>query len=301
MIIAVTGSTGMVGTALCDALADDGHLVRRLVRREVRDSEREIHWDPRGLTIDAAELEGLDAVVHLAGENLAARRWNEKVKQEIRDSRVQGTRLLAEAIAGLSQKPDVFVSASAVGYYGDRGDERLDESSPPGEGFLAEVCRAWESATTPAVEAGIRVVNPRLGVVLSPRGGALAKMRLPFQLGLGGVIGSGRQYMSWITLDDLVASISFSLSTASLRGPVNAVAPAPITNREFTKTLGRVLGRPTIMPMPAFAARLAFGEMANEMLLSGARVEPGVLTAAGFTFRHPALEPALRELFGRGK
>jgi uncharacterized protein (TIGR01777 family) len=299
MIVAVTGSTGLVGAALIEALERRDHLVRRLVRHDVRDSEREIRWDPAAGTIDAGELDGLDAVVHLAGENLAAQRWNDQVKQEIRDSRIQGTRLLSGALAKLTNKPDVLVSASAIGFYGDRGDEPVDESSPPGSGFLADVCREWEAATEPARAAGIRVVNLRLGVVLSPRGGALAKMLLPFKLGVGGVIGSGRQFWSWIALDDLVAAIQFALQNAALAGPVNAVAPSPVTNREFTKTLGRVLRRPTVFPMPAFAARLALGEMANEMLLSGVRVEPRVLTSAGFSFQHPQLEPALRAMLQR--
>ncbi|MEX2317088.1 MAG: TIGR01777 family oxidoreductase [Pirellulales bacterium] len=299
MIVAITGSTGLVGSALVESLERGGHLVRRLVRREVRDSEREIRWDPAASTIDAGELEGIDGVVHLAGENLAAHRWNEKVKREIRDSRVQGTRLLAETLAKLANKPDVFVSASAIGYYGDRGEQPVDESSPPASGFLADVCREWEAATQAARDAGIRVVNLRLGVVLSPRGGALVKMLLPFKLGVGGVIGSGRQVWSWIALDDLVAAIEFALANAALAGPVNAVAPEPVTNREFTKTLGRVLRRPTVLPMPAFAARLALGEMADEMLLAGVRVEPRVLRSAGFAFQHPRLEPALRHLLNR--
>ncbi len=300
MIVAVSGSTGLVGSALVRALEADDHLVRRLVRREVRDSEREIRWDPAAGTIDAAELDALDAVVHLAGENLAAHRWSAQVKEEIRDSRVQGTQLLAETLAGLKNKPDVLVSASAIGFYGDRGAEPVDESSPPGEGFLAGLCRKWEGATQPAFAAGIRVVNMRLGVVLSPQGGALAKMLLPFKLGAGGVIGSGRQVWSWITLDDLVRSILFVLTQRDLCGPVNAVCAGAVTNREFTKALGCVLHRPTILPLPAFAARLALGEMADEMLLAGVRAEPRVLTGAGFAFEHPQLEPALREILKSG-
>ncbi len=299
MIIAVTGSTGLVGSALVTALEADGHLVRTLVRREVRDSEREIRWDPAAGTIDAAELNGLDAIVHLAGENLAAKRWNERFKQEIRDSRVLGTRLLAETLAKLPNKPDVFVSASAVGFYGDQGDAAVDETAANGGGFLADVCREWEAATQPARDAGIRVVNLRLGVVLSPDSGALAKMLTPFKLGLGGVIGSGQQVWSWIALVDLVAAIRFALENTSLAGPVNAVAPQPATNREFTKTLGAVLSRPTIFPMPAFVARLALGEMADEMLLSSIRVEPRKLLDAGFSFQQPQLDGALRNELGR--
>jgi uncharacterized protein (TIGR01777 family) len=294
MIIAVTGASGLVGSALVSALEADGHLVRRLVRRDVQDGDREIRWDPAAGTIDAAELEGIDAVVHLAGENLAARRWNTSVKQEIRESRVRGTRLLAETLAALVNKPEVLVSASGVGYYGDRGADVVDESSPLGTGFLADVCRDWEAATEPARQSGIRVVNLRTGVVIAAQGGALAKMLFPFKLGLGGVIGSGRQYWSWIALDDLVSAIKLALENGALAGPVNAASPEPVTNREFTKTLGRALGRPTIFPMPAFAARLVLGEMADEMLLASTRVAPRVLLQAGFAFRFPRLETALR-------
>jgi uncharacterized protein len=296
MIIAVTGSSGMIGTALVEALDAEGQLMRRVVRGPTGDGRHEIRWDPSGGTIDAAELSGVDAVVHLAGEGIADHRWTDSVKARIRDSRVQGTRLLCETLASLSVKPSVLVSASAVGYYGDRAEELVDESSPPGSGFLAEVCQQWEAATHPARDADIRVVNLRIGVVLSKQGGALAKMLTPFRLGMGGVIGSGRQYISWITLEDLVRVIQFALHAAVLCGPVNAVTPQPVTNREFTKSLGRVLGRPTIFPMPAAAARLAFGEMADEMLLGGARVAPSALETAGFDFKYPQLEPALRHV-----
>jgi uncharacterized protein (TIGR01777 family) len=296
MIIAVTGSSGLVGTALVEALEADGHLVRRMVRRQVRDGEHEIRWDPAGGTIDAAELANVDAVVHLAGENLAAHRWTESFKREILESRVRGTDLLCRTLAGLAVKPSVLVSASAVGYYGDRGDELVDESSSAGRGFLADVCQQWEAATKPARDANVRVVNLRLGVVLSRDGGALAQMLTPFKLGAGGVIGGGEQYISWIAIDDLVRVIEFALTGAALCGPVNAVAPRAVTNREFTKTLGRVLGRPTVLPMPAFAARMAFGEMADEMLLSSTRVEPRVLMNDRFEFEYPELEAALRHV-----
>jgi uncharacterized protein (TIGR01777 family) len=295
MIIAITGSTGLVGTALIKALEADGHTIRRVVRRP-GDNATDIRWDPAAGTIDAAGFNGVDAVVHLAGESVAAHRWTAKVKQEIRDSRVRGTRLLCDTLAALAEKPSILVSASAIGYYGDRGNERIHESSPPGRGFLAEVCQQWEAATQPARDANIRVVNLRIGVVLDPKGGALKSMLTPFRLGVGGVIGNGRQYFSWIALDDLVRIIQFTLHASALSGPVNATAPHPVTNREFTKTLGRVLGRPTIFPMPAFAARLAFGEMAEEMFLSGARIEPDVLTGARFDFAYPQLELALRHL-----
>jgi uncharacterized protein len=296
MIIAVTGSTGLVGSALVTALEARGHLVRRLVRGNISDGDHEIRWNPDQGEIDAAELNGIDGVVHLAGENIAGGRWTESFKRRILESRTKGTRLLAETLAGLEMKPTVLVSASAIGYYGNRHDEEVDELAPSGNGFLAEVCREWEAATEPAHDAGIRVVKLRIGPVLSPKGGALAKMLTPFKLGLGGVIGSGRQYFSWIALDDVVNAIVFAVENESLVGPVNAVAPGAVTNRDFTKTLGRVLGRPTIFPMPAFAARLAFGEMADEMLLGGVKVAPHELIKTGFPFEYPQLEPALRHL-----
>ncbi len=286
----------MVGSALVAALEGQGHLVRRLVRHDVKDAEREVYWNPDAGEIDAAELNGVDAVVHLAGENIAGRRWNQDFKRRILESRTRGTKLLAHTLANLEMKPSVLVSASATGYYGNRGDEEIDELAPSGNGFLAEVCREWEAAAQSAHEAGIRLVKLRIGPVLSPLGGALQKMLPPFKMGLGGVIGSGEQYFSWITLDDLVSAIEFALETELLIGPVNAVSPHAVTNREFTKALGRVLGRPTIFPMPAFAARLAFGEMADEMLIGGVRVAPHELIQAGFPFGYPQLEPALRHL-----
>jgi uncharacterized protein len=299
MIIAVTGSTGMVGTELVPALERDGHLVRRIVRGEIRDADQEISWDPATGKIDAQELNGIDAVIHLAGENIAGKRWSADFKRKILDSRTQGTRLLCDALAALDMKPAVLISASATGFYGSRGEELVDESSPAGSGFLAEVCREWEAATQKARDAEIRVVNLRIGPVLSPKGGALAKMLPPFKAGLGGVVGSGKQYLSWIALDDVVSAIQFALQSGQLSGPVNAVTPGAVTNYEFTKTLGRVLSRPTIFPMPAFAARLAFGEMADEMLLGGVRVEPRALTAAGFKFAYPQLESALQHLLAK--
>jgi hypothetical protein len=246
--------------------------------------------------LNPAELEGFDGVVHLAGESIAAGRWTEKKKRRIRDSRVRGTRLLAESLAGLQNPPRVFVGASAMGYYGDRGEEVLREESAPGTLFLSAVCREWESAAQPLSARGVRVVHARFGLVLGSSGGALAKMLPPFRLGLGGVLGRGDQYMSWISLDDAVGALLHALSTESLSGPVNAASPAPVTNREFTKTLGRVLGRPTIFPLPAWAARLIFGQMAEELLLASARLEPAKLLKTGFTFRHPDLETALRHV-----
>jgi uncharacterized protein (TIGR01777 family) len=292
MNILVTGSTGLVGRALVPFLSTGGHEVRRLDRKD---------WDPEGGCLDPGSLENLDAVVHLAGENIAASRWTASRKARIRTSRIQGTRLLCERLAKLDRPPRVLVSASAVGYYGDRGGTEVDESAGPGFGFLAEVCQDWERATGPAVRAGMRVVNLRIGMVLAPLGGALGKMLVPFRAGLGGRLGHGRQFVSWISISDLTAAILRCLSDDSLRGPVNAVAPGAVTNREFTRTLGSVLWRPALLPMPAFAARLAFGEMADELLLSGTKVRPARLEAAGFMFEHPTLETALVDLLGRHK
>lgn len=290
----VTGSSGLVGRRLCLSLQDNGHEVRRLVRRKDETGPRALLWNPAGDQVDQAVLEGADVVVHLAGENIADKRWSDKQKRVIRESRTTSTANLARTIAAMENPPATFVCASAIGFYGSRGDEQLDESSEPGEGFLADVCKGWENACEPARQAGVRVVNVRTGMVLSGDGGALAKMLTPFRMGVGGVLGSGKQYMSWIEVDDLVRLIVFSMTATSLKGPVNAVAPKPVTNKEFTKTLGRVLGRPTIMPMPAFAARLAFGEMADELLLSSARVYPKQAEESGFRFLHADLESALR-------
>ncbi|MBI3988355.1 MAG: TIGR01777 family protein [candidate division NC10 bacterium] len=298
MTILMTGSSGFIGLALVPFLTNRGHRVTRLVRSQPSPGEVAVRWDPVAGTLETARLEGLDAVVHLAGESLAAGRWTVERKARIRDSRVKGTRLLCESLAQLAQPPKVLICASAIGYYGDRGEEPLQEESAPGSGFLAEVCREWEAAAEPAVQRGIRVVHLRFGMVLSPKGGALAKMLFPFRIGAGGILGSGRQYWSWIALDDALGAIHHVFTTDTLQGPVNAVAPHPVTNREFTKTLGRVLGRPTPFPIPAFAARLAFGEMADEMLLASTRVEPTRLLATGYRFRHPELEGTLRHLLG---
>ena len=297
MKVLLSGSSGLVGSALIPVLADGGHQVARLVRSQPRDEVSEVRWDPEAGDIDAAGLKGVEAAVHLAGESIAAGRWTAAKKKRILESRVAGTRLLAEALAGLEQRPKVLVSASAVGYYGDRGEEALTEESGSGSAFfLANVCRQWEAATEPAADAGIRVVSLRFGVILSGAGGALPRLLTPFRMGVGGRLGSGNQFMSWIALDDAVGAILHTMGTESLRGPVNAVAPQAITNREFTKTLGRVLGRPTVFPLPAFAARLAFGEMADELLLASQRVEPAKLLASGYQFRFPELEAALRHL-----
>ena len=296
MRILVTGASGLVGSALVPFLAAAGFQVVRLVRSAP--GEDEVRWNPDAGAPDGQELEGLHGVVHLAGENIASGRWSPEKKRRIKESRVRGTRLLAGALAGLESPPRVLVSASAIGFYGHRGDEELTEGSAAGSGFLSEVCREWEAATEEAQGKGIRVVHARLGVVLGKDGGALAKMLTPFKLGAGGIIGNGRQYMSWITLDDTVAAIAHLLSTESAAGPVNVVAPAPVTNREFTRTLGGVLRRPTLFPMPGFAARLAFGEMADALLLASTRVKPAVLLGSGYAFRHGSLEEGLRHILG---
>ena len=296
MKILVTGATGLVGSALAPALAAGGHEVVRMGRSAPEAGD--LRWDPAAGVLEAATLEGFDGVVHLAGENIASGRWTAERKRRIKESRVKGTSLLAATLAGLERPPRVLVSASAIGFYGDRGDEELTEQSAAGSGFLPEVCREWEAATEAASGKGIRVVHARLGIALGKDGGALAKMLTPFRLGAGGVVGNGRQYMSWITLDDTVAAIGHLLFTESAAGPVNVVAPAPVTNGEFTKTLGRVLRRPTLFPMPGFAARLAFGEMADALLLASTRVKPAGLTAAGYAFRHGSLEEGLRHVLG---
>jgi uncharacterized protein (TIGR01777 family) len=299
--VAVTGATGFVGSALVPALAAAGHRVDRVSRRPPRPGTTDIQWDPARGQLDARALEGVDAVVHLAGESVAAGRWTAAVKERIRRSRVEGTRLLAETLGRLTRRPAVLVAASAVGYYGNRGEEPLTEDSPPGTGFLPDVARAWEAAADPARAAGIRVVHPRLGLVLAGQGGALPRMLLPFRLGVGGVIGSGRQYWSWIVLADVVRVIELALVLERLAGPVNAVAPAPVTNREFTRAVGQVLGRPTLLPLPATAVRLLMGEMGQALLLDSAHALPRRLERAGFGFRYPALESALRAVLGASR
>ncbi len=297
MRIVVSGSSGLVGSALVPALGAAGHEVVRLVRRPPGDGE--IRWDPAAGRLDAAALEGADAVVHLAGASIAGR-WSEQRKRQILGSRVDSTRLLAEALLGLEDPPATFVGASAIGFYGDRGDGLMDEDQSPGEGFLAEVCRRWEAAAGP-LQQRLRVAHLRIGVALSGRGGALKQMLTPFRLGLGGVIGPGTQYMSWVALDDLVAAFIFVLEHDTFAGPVNVVAPGAVTNRAFTRTLGRVLGRPTFVPMPAVVVRTLFGEMGKELLLASTRVAPHRLLNAGFSFRFPELEGALsHELEVRG-
>jgi uncharacterized protein (TIGR01777 family) len=299
MKILITGSTGLVGSRLAPSLKSKGHEIVRLVRSTPKDGATEIYWNPEQGTLNATALEGLDACVHLAGESIAEGRWTDEKKKRIRESRIKGTTLLSETLAKLKQKPEVLVSASAVGFYGSRRNETLNEQSASGSDFLAEVCREWELATQSASQAGVRVVHLRFGVILSHEGGALPKMLFPFRMGVGGKLGSGQQYMSWIAIDDAVGAIEHALANNTLRGPVNVVTPNPVTNLEFTKTLGHVLSRPTIFPVPAFAARLVFGEMADATLLSSQRVEPARLKESGYEFKYPELEGALKHVLNK--
>ncbi len=295
--IAVTGASGLVGKRLTDFLADAGHEVSVLVRRQARPRPREIPWDPAAGSIDSERLEGMHAVVHLAGRSIRAPRWTRRVKDEIRRSRIEGTALLCETLARLTKRPGVLVSASAIGYYGDRGDELLTEDGKSGKGFLAGVCRGWEAATESAAEAGIRVVPLRLGLVLAGTGGALPAMLTPFKLGLGGVVGDGSQYLSWIALSDLVRAVHYLL-VSDVSGPVNATSPTPVTNAEFTRALGEVLRRPTCLRVPAFVVRALLGDMGRELLLSSARVVPARLQRSGFAFEFGELKDALRHELG---
>jgi uncharacterized protein (TIGR01777 family) len=290
--ILISGASGPVGAALVPFLKTQGHTVTRLVRTSARGQDQ-ILWDPaRPLSPDS--VSGFDAVIHLAGESIVGR-WTGGKKQRILDSRTQGTSHLAEAAAKAAQRPRVFISASAVGYYGDRGDEILRENSPSGGGFAAEICRQWEAATQLAANAGIRTALMRLGVVMSADGGALPKMLPPFRLGLGGRLGSGRQWWSWVAVQDVVGAMDHVLNHDELQGPVNTVAPNPVSNAEFTTTLASVLKRPAIFPMPAFAVRLIFGQMGTELFLASQRVEPAKLAASGYQFQHPDLKNALQE------
>lgn len=300
MKILITGAGGLVGTALTLHLTRKKHRVIHLVRKASA-GPNEICWDPQAKTIEKEALEGIDAVIHLAGENIATGRWTAQKKLRIRESRVQGTHFLSRSLSQLFDPPKVLVSVSAVGYYGDRGADMLDEESEPGRGFLADVCREWESAAAPALMRGIRVVHPRLGMVLSSQGGVLDRILPVFRLGAGGRIGSGRQYMSWIAMEDVLEILEFAVNNASLHGPINAVSPNPMTNQDFTIVLGRLLGKPTFLSLPAFAARTLFGEMADALLLASARVFPTRLKEAGFQFKFPDLEDALRHLLLPGK
>jgi uncharacterized protein len=299
--IIVSGASGLIGSGLVQRLTAQGHRVSRLVRRVAGPGE--ISWDPAAGALNPAALEGADAVVHLSGENVGAR-WSAARKARIRSSRVASTRLLSEALAGLQRPPQVMVSASAVGIYGDRGDEVLTEQSQPGEpagDFLVSVTQEWEKAADPARGEGIRVVHPRFGVVLSPAGGALRKLLLPFRLGFGGRLGSGKQWMSWISIDDAVEAIHQALVDDRLQGPVNATAPEPVTNRDFTRTLAGVLSRPAPLAVPETALRLALGEMAEGTILSSTRALPARLLETGFRFGYPDLESALRHVLQKGE
>ena len=294
--VVVSGASGLVGTALCAFLDAGGHTVERLVRREPGPGE--IRWDVRAGTIDAAALEGADAVIHLAGAPIAGARWTEERKRLIRDSRVDGTALLSRTLAALERPPEVFVSASAIGFYGHTGTHVVDEDSPRGEGFLADVCAAWEAAAAPAAEAGIRTVNLRVGLVLSAAGGILQKLLPTARMGLGGPVGSGTQGQSWIALDDLVGAIHFALREAGVRGPVNGTAPEPVGQATFARVLGSVLGRPAFLPAPSLAIRLALGEMGQALVLEGQYVRPSRLLEHGFRFDEPALAGALEHCLG---
>ena len=298
--ILVSGASGLVGSALIPALEARGHQVVKLVRSPATSSSAEATWNPDAGQIDLSRAGNIDAVVHLAGANIA-QRWTPEVKRRIRDSRVEGTRLLSAALAKLPVPPKVLVCASATGFYGDRGEEWLDERSAPGHGFLADTCREWEAAADAARGRGIRVVHLRIGIVLTSKGGALSKMLPAFRLGIGGRLGDGRAYWSWIELNDLIEAILYALATELLQGPVNVVSPNPIINADFTETLGRVLRRPTILPAPRFALELLLGEMAREAVLASCRVKPSRLLETGFQFRLAELEPALRHLLGRAK
>jgi uncharacterized protein (TIGR01777 family) len=294
--ILVSGASGPIGAALLPSLQARGCAVSRLVRGAATSADQ-IVWNP-ALPLSADSVSGFDAVIHLAGESIVGR-WTEAKKRRILDSRSLGTGHLSEAVAKAGRSPQVFISASAVGYYGNRGDEILREDSPSGEGFAAAICRQWEAATQTSTAAGIRTVQMRLGVVMSANGGALQKMLLPFRLGLGGCLGSGRQWWSWVSVDDVVGAIHHVLNNDSLEGPVNTVAPVPVTNAEFTRALAGVLKRPAFVPMPAFAVRLVFGEMGEELFLASERVEPAKLSASGYRFKHPELRGALEQILKR--
>ncbi len=298
--ILISGSTGLLGTALIPFLQTAGHSIKRLIRNSSPRFPDSIVWNPSAGIENEKELEECDTVIHLAGENISGR-WNKEKKRKIYESRVQGTRMICDTLARLDQPPQTFICASAIGYYGDRKDEILFEHTKPGNDFLAQVCQDWENASQPAVERGIRVVHMRIGVVLTPLGGALKQMLFPFQLGLGGVIGSGEQYVSWISVDDLISAIYHVMKRKDIHGVVNAVAPNPVTNRSLTKILGKTVNRPTLFPLPAIAVEPIFGEMGKALLLSSARVQPERLLDTNFTFRHPDLETALRHMLGKDK
>jgi uncharacterized protein (TIGR01777 family) len=299
MKVAISGATGLIGTALRQSLTDDGVQVVALTRKGSVPPLETITWDVENGRFDASALEGVDAVVHLAGETIA-QRWTEERKKRIRESRVKGTGLLVEGLKSLKKKPRVFLCASAVGFYGNRGDEELTEASPAGEGFLPETCQAWERAAMEAMGLGIRTAVMRTGIVLSTRGGALKQMLPPFRVGLGGPVGSGRQWMSWIHVDDVVGAMRFVLQKDDLMAAVNGTAPNPVRNADFGKALGRALSRPAFLPAPAFAMKLAFGDM-SELVLDGQKVLPKKLLDNGYKFRFPELGPALEDILAKKK
>ena len=294
MKVLITGASGLIGQELQRSFADKGYEMLLASRKEPTDDQH-IQWSIEDGFTDPEKLEGIDAVVHLAGENVSGFRWTEDKKKAIRDSRVLGTRNVVDAISKLKQKPKVLVAASAIGFYGERGDEEVTESSAIGDNFLAGVSKEWEAESRRAEDAGIRTVLLRTGIVLSKDGGALATMLTPFKFGVGGVVGSGKQWMSWIALDDEIAVINFAIENANLRGAVNAVSPNPVTNEEFTKALGEVLYRPTFLPLPEFAISMIFGEMGDALLLASTKVLPKRLEEAGFEFKYPELKPALEQ------
>lgn len=299
MDVAITGSSGLIGTALQSALTEAGHRPIRLVRRNPVAGADEIQWDVDGGTIDASSLDGVDAVVHLAGAGIGDKRWNAKYKQLLVESRTKGTTLIAESIAGLDAKPSIFLSGSAIGYYGPHGNDVITEDTPAGDTFLADLCVQWEAAAQPAIDAGIPTAFLRTGIVQTPNGGSLQKQLPLFKLALGGPFGSGKQYQSWISLDDEVGAIVHLLE-AGMTGPVNLTAPAPVTSRTFAKTLGRVLNRPAVFPIPAFGPRLLLGkEMANALLFESQNIMPNALQASGYTFIHPDIESGLRAVLGK--
>ncbi len=295
MKILLTGASGLVGKLLIPVLKKDDHQIVRLVRSKDQANENTVYWSPLSGEIEVDRLRHIDAVIHLAGEPIMGR-WTDKKKECIRQSRADATHFLCKQLVQLTPVPRTLIAASAIGYYGNRPDAWVDEDAPSGTGFLPEVCSAWEEATESARKGGIRVVNLRIGIVLSPDGGALAKMLTPFRLGMGGKIGDGKQYMSWLMLEELIGMIQFALRTESLSGPVNAVAPNPVTNLEMTRILGSLVHRPTIFAVPSLAVRILFGEMGIDLLLAGARVKPVRLSEAGYEFKHPDLEQALGQV-----
>ena len=294
MRIAVTGSSGLVGSALTEAITRAGHTSVKMVRSDRDFSLNSIFWDPQQGLLNNQDLNSVDAVVHLAGENIAGKKWNKAFKKKIRDSRIQSTTLLASSLAAMKNPPKVLISASAIGFYGDRSDQELTEESSIGEGFLPDLAKDWEDAAKVVTSNGVRLVTLRIGVVISKKGGALAKMLLPFKLGLGGPLGDGKHYVSWISLDDLISIILFCIDHPELSGPVNATAPNPVQNKEFTKALAKAVCRPAIFPLPKIIAKLIFGEMADEALFASAKIIPRKLLAAGFTFTHDTIDKAFK-------